>query len=337
MNKETLNFAKRLLVDSIWKSANLEGLGTTFPKTEAILENIPTETKREEVLFIVNMKRAWDFLLQNVDYNNCFMLLREYNKIVGDNLFYGSGEIRKSEVFIGGTTWKPSIPLEDEIYEKLKELNSINDIELKALKYFCYVARTQMFIDGNKRVAQLIANKILIENDIGVFQIPVDAIEAFKGLLLEFYETNNDAEIIEFMKEYCIIRINTGVKKYTKRDTDNKDIVINEKFKLSESQVRILNKILYKLRRELVKRSSSHAELYEKDEDVFLKVDNVVYKMYSGDTKLDKVTEEVINLLVDKIPLPIKKVSFKVSEYDLVYGDIVKSEEEKGSVEFKLW
>ena len=29
--------AKRLLVDSIWKSANLEGLGTTFPKTEAIL------------------------------------------------------------------------------------------------------------------------------------------------------------------------------------------------------------------------------------------------------------------------------------------------------------
>jgi len=32
--------------------------------------------------------------------------------------------------------------------------------------YFCYAARTQIFIDGNKRVTQLIANKVLIENDI---------------------------------------------------------------------------------------------------------------------------------------------------------------------------
>ena len=62
--------AKRLLVDSIWKSANLEGLGTTFPKTEAILANAPTNTKAEEVLFIVNMKRAWEFLLDNIDADN---------------------------------------------------------------------------------------------------------------------------------------------------------------------------------------------------------------------------------------------------------------------------
>ena len=337
MNRETLNFAKRLLVDSIWKSANLEGLGTTFPKTEAILENIPTETKREEVLFIVNMKRAWDFLLQNTNYSNCIMLLREYNKIVGDNLFYGNGEIRKSEVSIGGTNWKPSIPLENEIYEKIKELNNIKDVELRALKYFCYVARTQMFIDGNKRVAQLVANKILIENDIGIFQIPVEAIEAFKGLLLRFYETNNDTEIIAFMKEYCVIRMNTGVKKYTDKDTGSKTITIDEKFKMSESQVRILNKILYNLRSELVKRSNSYAELYDEDGKVLLKADDNLYELYSGDIKLDLIIEEVVGLLVDKIPLPIKRVSFCVSEYDLVYGDFVKSKEEKGSVEFKLW
>lgn len=337
MNFQTLEFAKRLIVDSIWKSANLEGLGTTFPKTEAILENIPTETKREEVLFIINMKRAWDFLLQNSDYPNCIMLLREYNKIVGGNLFYGNGEIRKSEVLIGGTNWKPSIPLENEIHEKIKELNDIKDVELKALKYFCYVARTQIFIDGNKRVAQLIANKILIENDIGVFQIPVEVVEAFKGLLLRFYETNNDTEIIAFMKEYCVIRMDKGVKKYKESDKSNKVTVINEKFKMSESQVRILNKILYSIRSELIKRNNSYAELYEEDENVFLKIDGSLYELYSGDTELDLIIEEVIGLLVDKIPLPIKKVSFCVSEYDLVYGDFVKSKEEKGYVEFKLW
>lgn len=50
MHDTAIEMAKRLLVDSIWKSANLEGLGTTFPKTEAILANAPTTTKTEEVL-----------------------------------------------------------------------------------------------------------------------------------------------------------------------------------------------------------------------------------------------------------------------------------------------
>ncbi len=93
------------------------------------------------------------------------------------------------------------------IIENLEKIEQIEDIELKALKYFCYVARTQIFIDGNKRVAQLIANKVLIENDIGIFQIPIDKLEEFKGLLLEFYETAVDEKIIDFMKEFCIKRI----------------------------------------------------------------------------------------------------------------------------------
>lgn len=37
------------------------------------------------------MKRAWQFLIDNIDYPNNLMLLREFNKIVGDNLFYNAG------------------------------------------------------------------------------------------------------------------------------------------------------------------------------------------------------------------------------------------------------
>ncbi len=64
-----------------------------------------------------------------------------------------------------------------------------------------------MFIDGNKRVAQLMANKVLIENNIGIFQIPIEKLEEFKELLIKFYESGNDTEIIRFMKEHCIRRI----------------------------------------------------------------------------------------------------------------------------------
>ena len=207
MHDSAIEMAKRLLVDSIWKSANLEGLGTTFPKTEAILANAPTTTKTEEVLFVINMKRAWQFLLDNLDYANNLMLLREYNKVVGELLFSFAGEIRTFPVQIGGTSWEPEMPHTRIIIENLAKIEQIEDVELKALKYFCYVARTQMFIDGNKRVARLIANKVLVENDIGIFQIPIEKLEEFKALLLEFYETGEDEKIIGFMKEFCIKRI----------------------------------------------------------------------------------------------------------------------------------
>lgn len=207
MHDTAIEMAKRLLVDSIWKSANLEGLGTTFPKTEAILANAPTETRSEEVLFVINMKRAWHFLLDNLDSPNSIMLLREYNKVVGELLFRNNGEIRTFPVQIGGTSWEPELPNSSAIIADLQEIDSIDDIELKALKFFCFVARRQMFIDGNKRVAQLIANKILIENDIGIFQIPIEKLEQFKILLIGFYETADDTAIIDFMKEYCIKKV----------------------------------------------------------------------------------------------------------------------------------
>ena len=207
MRDTAIEMAKRMLVDSIWKSANLEGLGTTFPKTEAILANAPTTTKTEEVLFVINMKRAWQFLLDNLEYNNCIMLLREFDKIVGELLFSYAGEIRTIPVQIGGTSWEPEIPHTGIIMESINEIERIEDLELRALKYFCYIARTQMFIDGNKRVAQLMANKVLIEYNIGIFQIPIEKLEEFKGLLIDFYETGNDAKIIGFMKNCCIRRI----------------------------------------------------------------------------------------------------------------------------------
>lgn len=207
MQDTAVEMAKRLLVDSIWKSANLEGLGTTFPKTEAILANATTETKSEEVLFVINMKRAWQFLLNNLDCKNDIMLLREYNKVVGELLFRNNGEIRTFPVQIGGTAWEPDLPNGTDIGLSLKEIDNIEDAELKALKLFCFVARTQMFVDGNKRVAQLAANKILIENNVGIFQIPIEKLERFKTELIRFYESGDDREIIAFMQEFCIKKV----------------------------------------------------------------------------------------------------------------------------------
>ena len=225
--RESIELAKRLLVDSIWKSARLEGLGTTLPKTEAILNNIPTNTSSEEVYFILNMKRAWNFLLDTIgEYPVNIMYLRELNRLCMENLIYDNGEIRKGIVTIGGTNWVPEIPNSAVIIEELEKIKRGSYPEvLRALKYFCYIARTQMFTDGNKRLAQLIANKVLIEGNIGIFQIPVEFDEDFKELLIEFYETNNDENIIGFMQDYCIVDLVKGKKRI---EVESKKIVIPE-------------------------------------------------------------------------------------------------------------
>lgn len=132
------------------------------------------------------------------------MLLREYNKLVGTLLFSSADEIRTIPVQIGGTSWEPEMPQTEIIIDSLKEIEQIKDAELRALKYFCYISRTQMFIERNKRVAQLMANKVLIENNIGIFQISIEKLELFREMLIEFYETGDDTKIINFMKEECI-------------------------------------------------------------------------------------------------------------------------------------
>ena len=205
MNNMSISMGKRQLVDSIWKSAGIEGLGTTFPNTEKILENIPVQTKRDEVFFIVNMKRAWYFLFDNVDYPNNISYLRELNKICMEELSYDAGNIRTAPVTIGGTSWIHELPQEDVIIEKLKEIEDMSNRLEAALEMFCFVARTQMFLDGNKRVAQLMCNKIMMQADVGIFSVPYDQIDRFKELLVNYYETNDSNKIKTFFREKCLL------------------------------------------------------------------------------------------------------------------------------------
>ncbi|MBR1743736.1 MAG: Fic family protein, partial [Lachnospiraceae bacterium] len=194
-NSIAISMGKRQLVDSIWKSAGIEGLGTTFPNTQRILDNLPVETNRDEVLFIVNMKRAWEFLFDNIDHPNNLMFLRELNKISMNNIIYGVGELRKVPVTIGGTDWTPELPHEGTIISDIERINSLENKEDASLEMFCYIARTQIFLDGNKRAAQLMCNKMLMQEDIGILSIPYKLIDYFKELLVKFYESNNNQKL----------------------------------------------------------------------------------------------------------------------------------------------
>ncbi len=52
---------------------------------------------------------------------------------------------------------------------------------------FCYIAKEQLFFDGNKRTGIIIANHILIQNGIGVMKISEHDFDEFTLLLNKYY------------------------------------------------------------------------------------------------------------------------------------------------------
>lgn len=207
MTKEdNIFFAKRKLVDNIYKSANLEGIAVTFADTYSFMNNVNTgKISIDDMLKLKGLKDAWEYILNTIDEE----LTIDYIKKVHFEICKGQnitplGNFRDRGVGITGTSWRPKLPEECNYTKDLQEiLNSPHKLE-KCINLFCYLQRSQMFIDGNKRVANLIANKEMIRNGQGIISIPVDKIGDYLTRLIKYYETNNNKELTEWIYNNCI-------------------------------------------------------------------------------------------------------------------------------------
>ena len=205
--EQNIFVAKRNIVDYIWKSANLEGIIITYSDTQTIYDGFSVSGyKLEEINAINNLKKAWQFILNDIGIALNFVYICKINELVGENVFYNPGVIRTTPVNIGGTSWKPDFPIETKIKEELEELLSNNEISKteQAINVMLWVMRRQMFIDGNKRTAMLIANKIMIENGCGIISIPIEKQNEFYKLLITYYETNDSSIISKFIYDNAI-------------------------------------------------------------------------------------------------------------------------------------
>lgn len=198
--------AKRNIVDYIWKSARLEGLGVTYPDTESIFNGMGANgISVNEIIAVNNLKRAWQFVLENLDYPMDYPFVCKVNQIVGgDNLVINAGFIRKIPVSIGGTTWKPDIPIESQIKEEMARIMEIENETERGISLMLYLMRKQMFLDGNKRTSMLAANQVMISNGKGIISIPIEYQRDFTGLLVKYYETGEMLKIKDFVYDNCI-------------------------------------------------------------------------------------------------------------------------------------
>lgn len=203
-----LDFARANLKSNIYDQAVLEGVATTFPQTEDIIDNGKVNgVSASDVQKILNLKHAWEFILDKdvISYPSDYSILCHIAKLVNEGFYENGGRIRGVPVTIGGTSYIPPLPIESVIKERLEALleESLQADE-KAINLCLYCMKAQIFNDGNKRAAVIFANHYLISQGAGMLIIPEKEVPEFKRLLVSYYEDKDKGEIMGFMKSKCI-------------------------------------------------------------------------------------------------------------------------------------
>lgn len=117
-----IDFARANVKSLIYDQAVLEGVSTTFPQTETILENgIVNGVKASDVLKILNLKHAWEFILdKDIVASPCnFYLLSHIARLVNEGFYNNGGTVRSVPVTIGGYSYIPLIPNEIDVKENI--------------------------------------------------------------------------------------------------------------------------------------------------------------------------------------------------------------------------
>ncbi len=204
---QNLEFARANMKSNIYDQAIPEGVATSFPQTEEIIDNGTINgMTASDVQKILNLKHAWEFILDPdvVQARSDYHVLSHIARLVNEGFFMDGGRIRSVPVTIGGSAYVPPIPVESIVREKIDGilLADIEDID-KAIGLCLYTMKTQVFIDGNKRAAIIYANHFLISHGQGFLVIPEAHVPEFRKLLVDYYEHSDPDRITLFLKSKC--------------------------------------------------------------------------------------------------------------------------------------
>lgn len=102
-------------------------------------------------------------------------------------------------VTIGGSSYIPPIPNEIDVKNELNNIltSNMGAIDI-AIELCLYVAKTQIYNDGNKRTAVIYANHYLIAHGKGLLAIPAEKVPEFKHELVMYYEGTDTKTVKDF-------------------------------------------------------------------------------------------------------------------------------------------
>lgn len=204
--EQSVFLAKKKWDENIYCGMRMENRAVTFPQTKTILNgvNVPN-VQLDDIQAILNMRDAWRYLLETIEEPLALPYICMLNEYIARNEALEWGKLRSGAVCISGTDYVPPIPSQEGAERNLSAILTSNTTTTeKALNVFLWVARAQLFWDGNKRTGLTAANKILIAAGAGMLTIVDKHMEEFNALLVDYYNTGTGERLKQFLYENCI-------------------------------------------------------------------------------------------------------------------------------------
>jgi len=203
--------AKRMLPEYVFDTAQLENNPLTFPEVKTLIDGITVGGhKIRDVEQVLNIQNAWSLLfklLQKNEFTPNKEIFVSINSAIAREEALSVGSFRTGQVSIAGTKSHiaPNFKDLNSIFEtEIESILAINDPVKKAIFIFLWGCLNQFFWDGNKRTSRIIANGILLNEGIGIFNIQTKDIAQFNALMIDFYDSKIADNIFRFLYDSCI-------------------------------------------------------------------------------------------------------------------------------------
>lgn len=201
-------FARMNFTKLVHTNARFEGINTTLPQTQTIMDGLGVDgVDIDDINTIVQIKRGWQFITES-DSKLDLTFEKKTNEIVAKNDALIPGEFRTGQGGINIGSDKDFIP---EFVDSTNEDNFLNDlltsnisITEKAIRLMYHNMRGQLFWDGNKRTATLIANKLMIDNGAGLINVPLNLWPQWNQLISDFYLSNDMDVLLQWTYDHAI-------------------------------------------------------------------------------------------------------------------------------------
>lgn len=184
--EQNIFLAKKTFVELVYNTAYIEGCNVTFPQTQTIIDGaVVNGVAVDDIQTVLNLRDAWKYCIGTVDEKLTLKYICKINEFVSRNESLQWGVLRSGKVGVGD--FIPSVPEKEKVLRGLEKIAGIQDPVERALEYFAYGCKQQLFWDGNKRTSTIVASKILIEAGEGILTIGKDHAEAFHIALNDWY------------------------------------------------------------------------------------------------------------------------------------------------------
>lgn len=167
---------------------------------------------------IVQLKRGWRYVIRE-DKALSLKIEQNINLLVAryDSLDPGSFRTSSVTVELGNNKgeWKPQ---EVDFFNNLMQKDtSVTD---KAMTLMYHNMRNQLFGDGNKRTAILVANKLMIGHGAGLINVPLDKWDVWNDLISKYYLSGD----MKTLKDWTYVNGIQGVTFDHKQNLPKPDI-----------------------------------------------------------------------------------------------------------------